>query len=111
MNATLEAANLGIKAGDAYGWRIYKDTPESGYNIFFTEDQLAGVAKGTALDDVTRANTAELAAAEAAGNVEDAMVDGSATTAVKTVNDAQGKPVSVSYIDGGSFVADPEITE
>ncbi len=108
VNAALEAAEIGLTANSGYGWRIWKGTENAGYNIFFTEDQLAEQAKGTVLENVVKANTKELEAAEAAGDLEAAIEEGSAVVAVKQVADTNNVKVEVSYIDGGSFVADPE---
>ena len=109
VNKALEAAEIGLSADSSYGWRIWKGDESVGYNIFFTENQLAGEDKGTVLEDVSKANTKELEVAEAAGDATEAIVEGSAKVAVKKVDDAANKvKVDVSYIDGGSFVADPE---
>ena len=106
VNAALAEAGIGSIDNNVYsaGWRIWKDN--GSFNIFFTEEQLAGAAAKTELEDVAKANTADLTAAEAAGDATDAIVDGTAEVAVKNVKNAQNENVSVSYIVGGSFEAD-----
>lgn len=82
VNTALEAAGI-VSAETGYGWRIYKGTPEAGYNVFFAAEEL--VKNETV--DASKYNT-----------VSEEMQDGTVDVTSKTV---EGSTFAV--IDGASF--------